>query len=102
MSRTEAQLLWGDCSRPKLNHNTVFVTFARAQPVRFFQGGYANVVRVRAFGADWDERVGREQLYFAVRAFPKPPPPPGFHRKPYRGPEMYGEFGIPGDPLDLA
>ena len=102
LSQTEATLLGGGCGRVKPGHNTVFISFHRVQTVRFVQDGYQFVARVRTFGEDWDFRFHRAQLYFAVKSFPKPPPPPGEHVQPYRGPEMYGEFGAAGDPLGAA
>jgi|SRR5579872_1899017 len=99
---SEADLLRQGCGRETTGHNTVFVTFRRIQNVRFVQDGYQIVARVRTFGEDWDDRFHRATLYFAGRSFPRVPPPPDAHIRPYRGPEMYGEFGVAGDPLGLA
>ena len=102
MSYPMAQLLRGNCGGDKLDRNVVFITLDKRQRVRFTQDGYELTVQVKTFGENWDPRNRRAALYFSNNDFPKLPRPPGSPRRRYEGPEMYGEFGISGDPLSIA
>jgi hypothetical protein len=94
--------LYGGCGLHHVNRrNTVFLTFARAQSVRFFQGSNNVTVLIRKLGAQWDDRAHREQLLIEPAVFKEHDPlPPGATPAPYR--EFYAGFGVQGDPLGLA
>jgi hypothetical protein len=102
MAHTEAALLRAGCGRNKSGNSTVFITLTRSRSVRFLQDGIVSEARIRTFGEAWDDKLHRATMFFAVRAFPHVPPPPGARRFVYRGPPLYGEFGIEGDPLGIA
>lgn len=100
-SHTEADLLQGGCGPHEFGKSVVFITLDHPRSVRFVQGDSAFDASVRTFGEAWDEQRHRATLFFAVRAFPHPTPP-GPRPSVYRGPPLYGEFAIAGDPLGIA
>ncbi|HTX58748.1 MAG TPA: hypothetical protein VMH02_03650 [Verrucomicrobiae bacterium] len=88
------------CGGKAFGKNVVFITLDRTRSVPFVQDGFVVDARFRTFGEAWDHEFRRATMFF--RGFPQPPPAPGERPFVYRGPPLYGEFGIAGDPLGIA
>jgi hypothetical protein len=102
IAHTEADLLQAGCGGDKFGKSVAFITLKRAHSVRFVQDGIVSDARILTFGEAWDDELHRATMFFAVLSFPHPSPLPGGGPFPYRGPALYGEFGIASDPLGIA